>query len=136
MPKVVSSMKALIKHDNKYLFLHEELPGSKVWDLPGGKIEYGEEPMLALHREVKEETGLDIEAGPTLGVWWFYSPHQQHQVICHTFLCQIKGKSTIDLTYNPADEHFSDYRWLSIEEIINDQNLDLPESLMLILKRL
>jgi len=129
-------MKALIEHEGKYLFLHEDLPNAKVWDLPGGKIEYGEEPMVALHREVKEETGLEIEIGQSVGVWWFYSPHHHHQVICSTFLCQIKGALEIDLLHNPADEHFSDYRWLSVEEVLNNQDMNLPESLMEIIKKL
>jgi len=33
------------------------------WDLPGGRIQLGEEPLEALLREVKEETGLESLSG-------------------------------------------------------------------------
>ena len=36
--------------------------------LPGGHVEHGESATAALVRELKEETGLDVRAGPFLGV--------------------------------------------------------------------
>ncbi len=36
------------------------------WELPGGKVEPGEESVDALHREIREELGVDIELGATL----------------------------------------------------------------------
>ncbi len=35
------------------------MPG--VWEVPGGKTEYGEDPKESLKREVMEEVGLNIE---------------------------------------------------------------------------
>jgi len=49
-----------------------ELAGG--WELPGGKVEPGEQPQDALHREISEELGVRIELGalvegPLAGAW-------------------------------------------------------------------
>ena len=62
-------MGAVIKDDQGRLLLikrgHE--PGAGLWSLPGGRIEPGETDAEALVREMREETGLDVQAGPMLG---------------------------------------------------------------------
>ena len=129
MPQVISSVKALLKHQNRFLILKEELHKASVWDLPGGKIKYGESPQQALHREVKEELNLNIVIKKSVGVWYFFSQSNKHQVICHTFLCKPIGKLNIDTSKNPADEHFTELRWLTLKEILNDPEILITDSL-------
>lgn len=47
-----------------------ELTYKQDWDLPGGVVEVGESPQLAVVREVQEELGLDIAAQRLLLTDW------------------------------------------------------------------
>lgn len=51
----------LIMYDEAILLIRKARgPYTGLFDLPGGKIEFGESPMAALRREVVEETGLHV----------------------------------------------------------------------------
>lgn len=52
--------------DDQILLLHQNSDGPRTWQLPGGKVEDGETLAEALVREMREETGLDIEVGRLL----------------------------------------------------------------------
>jgi 8-oxo-dGTP pyrophosphatase MutT (NUDIX family) len=43
--------------------------GKDVFYMAGGKIDPGETPLQALHREIREELGVGVEAVTTLGVF-------------------------------------------------------------------
>jgi 8-oxo-dGTP diphosphatase len=44
-------------------------PFAGRWDLPGGFLDEGEHPLAALERELREETGLEVEPLDFVGVW-------------------------------------------------------------------
>ncbi len=59
------AVRAIIIKDNKLLVMHRNKFGEEYDTLPGGKIEIGETPEEALHREVAEETTIRL-ANPRL----------------------------------------------------------------------
>jgi len=55
------SAKGLILMDGKALLLRKP---NGYWDLPGGRLDAGEEPQEAMIREIREEAGIVCQAGP------------------------------------------------------------------------
>ncbi|WP_074013548.1 NUDIX hydrolase [Candidatus Sodalis sp. SoCistrobi] len=64
-PKV--DTRALILREGKILLVKEADDSS--WSLPGGWADVGDRPSMAVCREVREETGLQVEATRLLGLW-------------------------------------------------------------------
>ncbi len=64
-----------------------------LWNLPGGGLEAGESPWDGLKREVREETGLEIEIIKLAGV---YSKPDKNEIVL-SFLCKvISGSLTLN----------------------------------------
>ena len=118
MQKVFSAVKAVIKKNNRFLIINEIINNKTCWDLPGGKIEYKETPQETLHREVKEELGINIKILKHLGVFWFFKMTDDKQIICNTYLCEPES-TKLDFTKNPAkDEEIAGYEWVTKEEFM------------------
>ena len=66
---------AIIQDEQGRILVSQRALDSKVypgkWQIPGGKVEPGEECLTALKREVKEETDLEIIAINNLLFKWF-----------------------------------------------------------------
>lgn len=52
---------------NEILLLHRNTASLQQWELPGGKIEPGENPEVAALRELKEELAVEVKLGDKLG---------------------------------------------------------------------
>lgn len=95
-------------HENKVLLTKRE--DFEVWCLPGGGVEEGESLAEAGIREVKEETGLDVELTRLVGVYSRMGGgmHDVHAVLytAKPLGGELKTQphETIEVDYFPFDE--------------------------------
>jgi 8-oxo-dGTP diphosphatase len=61
---------AVVRDDGGRLLLvrRGHPPGEGLWSLPGGRVEPGESDVVAVARELREETGLRTEVGELIAV--------------------------------------------------------------------
>ena len=59
------------------------------WDLPGGILEPGEDPVTGLRREISEELGVDCRVGELRAVDYGVSDWEGAEVIMLTFLVEL-----------------------------------------------
>ncbi|MFP3883540.1 MAG: NUDIX hydrolase [Actinomycetota bacterium] len=79
-----------------------------LWNLPGGRVQVDELPDAAVVREVKEETGLDVEAIRLTGV---YGRNDGQADIVFTFECQVVGGKLV--ATDEADRH----EWFEVDHL-------------------
>ena len=86
----VPGAQALVERDGRVLLGRRRYdPSAGRWDIPGGFVDEHEHPEEALHRELREETGLAVELGEFLGVWM--QLYDRRTVLCLTWLARPMG---------------------------------------------
>jgi ADP-ribose pyrophosphatase YjhB (NUDIX family) len=94
----------VLMENGRILLLNQDTGTGRSWSLPGGKVEDGETLAGALVREMREETGLEVEPGRLLYVC-DHLPGDGTYVVHLTFearrLGGIAGKVTAGLDTRP-----------------------------------
>lgn len=86
------------------------------WDLPGGVVEVGESPRLAVSREVDEELALDIEAGALLLTDWLPPWGGWDDAVCLVFDGGVRDPSVLDAVVKEARE-IRDVEFCTVEQV-------------------
>ncbi|MDR7380951.1 NUDIX hydrolase [Promicromonospora iranensis] len=81
------SLKAVISWNGRLPLLRNE---RDEWELPGGKLDPGEEPAVGLAREIREELAWDATVGEPFHTW-VYRVFPHRHVLVVTFLATYDG---------------------------------------------
>lgn len=106
------------KEGRKYLVLHYE---GGHWSFPKGKIEHGEQLRETARREIREETGIEIEFVPGFQHevrYFFQRGRERVNKKVDFFLARAKTKQ-ITLSF----EHIGS-RWLGYEDALKQLTFD------------
>lgn len=101
-------VKALILKEDKFLAMHNKGVEENLWELPGGRMEFGETAEETLRREMLEETGLIVKPIKLLDTWNLIK--EDYQIAGIIYLCQLE-EGEVRL----SDEHDA-FKWISTDE--------------------
>ncbi len=97
-------------------------PRKGKWDTPGGFLEEGEPPLDGLRRELREETGLEIEPGEFFGALidlYGDGPDAQF-VLSLNWTARILGGDPA------AADDISEIRWFAADELPSEEEIAFP----------
>ena len=94
----------------------EDDPRGFLWEFPGGKVKQGEEPRQALRRELKEELGIEAEAGVIFEA--VFQIYPEYPILLLAYHCRIEKGAPEPLGCN-------DLRWVNLREL---KQLPMPSA--------
>jgi 8-oxo-dGTP diphosphatase len=131
MMKTVVLVGAAVFEGDKVLLLKRLetkrfLPG--YYDVPGGKLEEGEDPNSAILRELKEETGMEGRVIRPYNVWHAITERDgnKEHMIEIDYLVEVKGPKKVSVS---KDEH-SEYIWVDRHNIPEKISPELKSTIL------
>ena len=110
MKEIYFSIKTLIVKDSKFLAVYNLSDSKKIWDLPGGRMEFGESAEETLKREIYEELSVEIEPIKVIDTW-NYMHNDNIQITGIIYFSEMKTNGI-----SISDEH-DGYDWIDFEKI-------------------
>jgi A/G-specific adenine glycosylase len=85
---------------------------ANLWEFPGGRLEPGETPEMALVREYLEETELAV--GNLKKITTVQHSYTIYRVTLHCYFCSL-----VDTRHEPVLHGAQEYRWVKPDELSN-----------------
>lgn len=103
----------VVVQDGALLLVEHRKGDRRYWVYPGGGLDYGETIAACGERELREETGLDVEIGPLLFVSESIPPDGHRHVVNLFVAARVVG-GTLALG---QEENLCSVRFVPLEEL-------------------
>lgn len=113
---------AMIEKEGKILLVQEKQPiAHGLWNTPGGKLDIGESVIEGAKREVREETGYDININGVLGVYVSNELHDSKLLVIKIVFRATVSEGELNF---PKDE-LLDARWFNPSDALKMKDSEL-----------
>jgi 8-oxo-dGTP diphosphatase len=99
MSFIESAVAAVIQDPAGRVLMCQQSQGHRLWGLPGGTINRGESPLRAVVRDVRQETGTDVEIVDLLGMYQLTGDgcgEDLPDVLVYVFRANLNGEATLN----------------------------------------
>jgi len=107
---------AILLRGQEILLMKHRRRALEYWVLPGGAVQEGETLLECARRELKEETGLEVEPGPLVYVVDVISPRRKHTVNLF-FVCREAGGEFGVTPPKAGGEHLDEPHWVQLHSL-------------------
>jgi len=133
MGKFIVRCAGIVKKEDKFLLVKTNYGSGEYWIFPGGGVESGESMRDCVKREIKEETGIDVDIKKLVFVNENLS--KENPMIHFTFLCEPKNDDLIvGSDPDQKEDRIKDVKYMTFDEILNLENF-IPEEMKKPLKK-
>ncbi len=103
---------ALVRADKRILLARrpEGKPMAGLWELPGGKLEQGESPEIALVRELREELAIGVEPDNLKPFTFASHAYDDFHLLMPVFMCR-------EWEGEPTPQELQEIAWAAAEDV-------------------
>jgi len=125
MPELFFAQKAFIVRNQELLLVRKSAddpnqPG--LWEVPGGRMNFGEEVDDHLKREVREEVGLDVIPGAPFHIWQWCVDRKKHgsvatwQIVAVARVCEAVS-TQLSSAERVEEDYLAEMAWVPFADL-------------------
>lgn len=111
-----SARAVLLDEQGRVPLMYKSVRG--YYSLPGGKLDEGEDYETALHREIMEEVGCDIDVGGLLGEIMEYRVKRGYKKISRCYYGNVRGELCQPVYTKQEKAVGAEIRWVHKHDVI------------------
>ncbi len=106
------AQKAIVSKDTKVLITRDSR--DELWELPGGRLDDGEEPIDGVQREIREELGVEVRVDEIFNLETMWHGRDKETMVSIYYIVSLLDESA-EFKVDPIE--VAEMKWVDGEEL-------------------